>query len=106
MMIISHKELINDRGSIKAEVFLLDFGVHSVPHCVVLVVCAWSHDCCHDGCDVEVRPREHLLQHHIIVKLLLTNFSHSLLHWYSSLIMDRLRLISIVVCLNQKPGLV
>ncbi len=64
-----------------------------------MVTFGWDHDCGHYGRDVEVRPGEHLVQNCVNCEVV-SVISHSLLHWDSSLIIDRLDIISIIVGLN------
>ena len=64
------------------------------------------HDGGHDGGDVECRPFEHeLVQEGLLGEVLVASFAHSLLHGDSSGIVERVRLVSVVVGLNQKPVL-
>ena len=79
--------------------------VNTIPGCHILVVDSWSHDCCHDGGDVEIWPSEHFLQNGISCEVL-PIFSDSPFHWNSSLIIDWLMLVSVVVGLDKEPSLI
>ena len=86
--------------------FVLYFGVLSVPGSAIFIVCSWSHDCGHDGSNVEIGPGEHLFQDHVIVEFVLTYLLDSFLHGNSSLVVNWFWLVSVVVGLNKEPGLV
>ena len=86
----------------RTEVF--GFGILTVPNRTIFVVGTRRHDSSHDCGNVEVGPGEHLLQNHVIVKILLANLLDSSLHGDPALVMDGLGLVPVVVGLNQEPG--
>lgn len=92
--------------SVSAQHFGLSASwVNSVPSCHVMVVFGWHHHCSHDSSNVEVRPGEHLMQHCVNCEIVAV-ISHSLLHWDSSLVIDRLDVVSIIVGLNKEPSII
>ena len=79
---------------------MFGFGILTVPNCAIFIVGAGCHDSSHDSGDVKVGPSEHLLQDHIVVEILWADLLDSSLHGDSALVMDRLGLVSVVVCLH------
>jgi len=70
-----------------------------------MVVFSWYHHCGHNCRDVEVGPSEHLVQHCVNCEIV-SMISHSFFHWDSSLIINRLDVISIIVGLNEEPCII
>jgi len=69
-----------------------------------VIACCWNNYGGHDGGNVKCWPSEHLVKNCINCKVSLTMLCHSLFHGESTLIIDGLRLISIIICLNQEPS--
>ena len=79
--------------------------VVSVPHCcVVISIACRHHNGSHDSCNVESWPLEHeAVQKSLLCEVSISSFLHLFFNWDSSGIMDWLRLVSVIVGLNQKP---
>lgn len=82
-----------------------DGGIRAVPGSCVAISCGRHHDGSHYAGDVESRPLRHehveqyLLAHSHISPLL-----QFILHWHSSRIVDRVRLVTIIVGLHKEPS--
>lgn len=85
--------------------FRLGSGIDAVPCSCVVVSGGRDDDCGHDGGDVEIRPRKHLLEHGFSCEFR-TNAFHTIFHGNPALIVDWLRLVAVVVCLHDKPSFI
>ena len=79
------------------------FRIDAVPGSDVVIPRGRHQDGSHNGADVEVGPCEHLL-HNGVNGELVAVLSHSLLHGDSSLVVDWLSVVSVVVGLHEEPG--
>jgi hypothetical protein len=69
-----------------------------------MISCCWDYHGSHNGGNVEVRPCEHFTKDYIDVEVI-SYALYSVFHRDSSLVIDGLRLISIVVGLDKEPSL-
>ena len=80
--------------------------VVAIPDSCIVIAWIWNHDGCHNCCNVECGPNRHEFVHQILLlQVDISPFLHSVFDWNSSRIMHWVRLISVVVCLNQEPCL-
>jgi hypothetical protein len=89
-------------GSLCCELCDAGSGVIPVPSSRVMIPCRRDNDGGHYGCNVKIRPGEHFCKDNLRSKVI-TNCLHSILHWDPPLIVNRLMLITVVVCLDQEP---
>ena len=78
--------------------------VDPIPHCCVGISRFRNHNIGKYCCNVEGWPLEHSLEKSILSKILVSSLSQLFLHWNSPWVMNGVRLISIIVSLNQKPN--
>jgi hypothetical protein len=77
--------------------------VVAIPHGCVGVSSSWDQNVSEDSGDVEGRPLEHSFQQLGLIEVFVSPFFNFFLHRDSSGIMDGVRLVSIVVGLDQEP---
>lgn len=81
-----------------------DWWVGTVPCSCIVVPCGWHHDGGHYGGNVKSRPFEHkLIQQLLFIQIHIPPCFQSLLHRDSSWIMQWIRLIPVVVSLDDEP---
>ena len=78
--------------------------IDPVPHCCVGISRFRHHNIGKYGCNVEGWPLEHRLEKNILSEILISSLSQLFLNWNPPWVMNGVRLISIIVSLNQKPN--
>ncbi len=79
----------------------------SVPDGGIIKVAFGDHDNTENGGDIESGPlTDHLVEHWFFIKIFISPIFELHLYWHSPDIPDGLRLVSVVVGLDQKPSLV
>ena len=64
----------------------------------------WDHDCGHDGSDVEGGPDEHeFIEESLFFQMNVSSFLYSVLNWDSSGIVHGVRVVSVIIGLDQIP---
>lgn len=80
-------------------------GIVSVPNSGIVVSCGRHDDGAHDGGDVEGRPLEHeIIEHHLLAETPISPLLQPVLNGNAPRVVDGLRLVPVVVGLDQKPS--
>ena len=87
--------------------FFFLLRIISIPNSGIIEVAFWNHDNTENGGNIESWPlANHFVEHRFFIKIFISTIFQFYLYWNSPDVPDGLRLISIVVGLNQKPILI
>lgn len=79
-------------------------GVLAVPNCGIVVACRRHHDHSVNSFNVEGRVQtHHSVEEGLLVEVFVTDFHESVLCGDSPLVFFGVRLVSVVVCLDEEP---